>query len=242
MTPSFAATRLVRGLSLLALAAALPAFAQENDFAQECAPVAVHRFLNTANGTHFLTTHVPQKEFLQSYRADLRYEGVAYHAFATKAINSVGVHRIYSGTLGVHFYTTSSSEKDKFIRDFPGATYEGIDHYVPQGMGGGAVEIVRSVSAARNAGWVYARSAAEQQQYSQGNWKSDGVAFYAFPSTIGVDGPDDTGSGAFIPTTSVDQYSATLAKWFGVGAGDMPTVLPGIGRFATSDLGFMKSL
>ena len=51
--------------------------------------------------------------------------------------------------------------------------------------------------------------------------------------------PDDTGRGRWIPTTSVDQYAGTLAKWFGVSATDMPVVLPNLGRFASSDLGFM---
>jgi uncharacterized protein (DUF1501 family) len=52
-------------------------------------------------------------------------------------------------------------------------------------------------------------------------------------------GPDDTGRGRWIPSTSVDEYSATLAKWFGVSPTNMPTVLPNIGRFAKPDLGFM---
>lgn len=53
-------------------------------------------------------------------------------------------------------------------------------------------------------------------------------------------GPDDTGSrGSWIPTTSTDEYSATLAKWFGVDPGNMHLVLPNIGRFANPDLGFM---
>lgn len=52
-------------------------------------------------------------------------------------------------------------------------------------------------------------------------------------------GPDDTGRGRWIPSTSVDEYAATLAKWFGVSATNLPVVLPNIGRFAKPDLGFM---
>ena len=54
-----------------------------------------------------------------------------------------------------------------------------------------------------------------------------------------VNGPNDTSTGRWIPTTSVDQYSATLAKWFGINATNMPYVFPNLGRFAVPDLGFM---
>ena len=68
----------------------------------------------------------------------------------------------------------------------------------------------------------------------------NGKQFYgAFP-TLAVNGPDDTGLGRWIPTTSVDEYSATLAKWFGVQPADLPSVFPNLGRFARPDLGFMK--
>jgi uncharacterized protein (DUF1501 family) len=54
-----------------------------------------------------------------------------------------------------------------------------------------------------------------------------------------INGPDDTGTGRWIPTLAVDQYSATLAKWFGVDSSSMSAVFPNLSRFSTADLGFM---
>jgi len=66
-----------------------------------------------------------------------------------------------------------------------------------------------------------------------------GQTYGTFP-TLALGGPDDTDSdGRWIPTTAVDQYAATLAKWFGVPDADVPAVVPNIARFATRDLGFM---
>ena len=60
-----------------------------------------------------------------------------------------------------------------------------------------------------------------------------------FPE-LQLGGPSDTDSrGRWIPTVSVEQYAATLATWFGVPASDLPIVFPNIGRFSTTDLGFM---
>ena len=56
-----------------------------------------------------------------------------------------------------------------------------------------------------------------------------------------VNGPDDTSTGRWIPSTSVDEYSATLAKWFGVSPTYMPTVFPNLDRFAQPDIGFLRS-
>lgn len=53
-------------------------------------------------------------------------------------------------------------------------------------------------------------------------------------------GTSDTGTrGSWIPGISTDEYSATLAKWFGISPSNMSMVLPNIGRFAAPDLGFM---
>jgi uncharacterized protein (DUF1501 family) len=65
-----------------------------------------------------------------------------------------------------------------------------------------------------------------------------GRMYGTFP-TLAIDGPDDAGQGRWIPTTSVDQYAATLANWFGVSPTDLPAVFPKLSRFATPNLGFV---
>jgi uncharacterized protein (DUF1501 family) len=57
--------------------------------------------------------------------------------------------------------------------------------------------------------------------------------------TLAINGPDDTNTGRWIPTTAVDQYFATLASWFGIDNSNLSTVFPNLGRFATSNLGFI---
>jgi hypothetical protein len=64
-----------------------------------------------------------------------------------------------------------------------------------------------------------------------------------FP-TLAFNGPDDADSGTnargrWIPTTSVDQYAATLARWFGLPENQMASVFPNINNFSTSNLMFM---
>jgi len=71
-----------------------------------------------------------------------------------------------------------------------------------------------------------------------------GGTFYGTYPTLRLGGPDDTDGGSaprgrWIPTTSVEQYAATLANWYGLSSADLPAVFPLIGRFATSNLGFL---
>ena len=76
-----------------------------------------------------------------------------------------------------------------------------------------------------------------------------GAAFYGTPPPVSVgngSGSEDqwhVGQGRLLPSTAVDQYAATLGRWFGVANTELAGVLPHIGNFGGSaypaDLGFM---
>ncbi len=51
--------------------------------------------------------------------------------------------------------------------------------------------------------------------------------------------PDQIANGALLPTTSVDQYAATLGKWFGLSDTQLLDVMPNLKNFNTKNLGFM---
>ena len=68
-----------------------------------------------------------------------------------------------------------------------------------------------------------------------------GQRYYGTFPIMGLNNNDEVGSGRLLPTTSVDQFAATLARWVGVADSDMRLVLPNIGNFATSNVGFMNT-
>lgn len=179
-------SRSLRHATFGVLLTAMAASAQEADFGQDCRPVPVHVFTNLSTFSHFLTMHQPQQVFIQSSRSDYRYEGIAYYAYPTKALNSVGVSRLYSPSANVHFYTASSSDKSSFKSRYPDAVDEGIDHYAPQGMGGGAVEIVRFSKPNSQPGTRFSSTPADIQAQTAAGMVRDGVSFHAFPATMPV--------------------------------------------------------
>ena len=66
-----------------------------------------------------------------------------------------------------------------------------------------------------------------------------GRAFYGTPPVIANNGPDDVGQGRLLPALAVDQFGATLGKWFGVSDTELATVMPNLANFTARDLGFM---
>jgi len=58
-----------------------------------------------------------------------------------------------------------------------------------------------------------------------------GGRIYGSYPDLHVGASQDTGRGRQIPTTSVDQFGAELARWFGVSNGELTTVFPNLASF-----------
>lgn len=66
-----------------------------------------------------------------------------------------------------------------------------------------------------------------------------GGRFYGTAPHVSIQTEDQVGQGRLLPTTSVDQFAATLARWFGCEPSELPGILPNIGNFSNSSLGFV---
>ncbi len=76
-------------------------------------------------------------------------------------------------------------------------------------------------------------------QIIMGGAVKGGDVYGKMPADFTLNSEDDLADGRIIPSTSVDQYAATLAKWFGLSTNEINAVFPNLSRFENSDLGFM---
>jgi uncharacterized protein (DUF1501 family) len=67
----------------------------------------------------------------------------------------------------------------------------------------------------------------------------NGGDLYGNYPVLEIGGPEDVGGGRIIPSTSADQYAATLSRWFGIPEVDLDVVAPSLSNFIQRDLGFM---
>ena len=68
-----------------------------------------------------------------------------------------------------------------------------------------------------------------------------GGTFYGTYPTLALNSPNDDGGnrGRWIPTTSIEQYAATLATWYGLASSDLLKVFPNLSKFPVQNLGFV---
>jgi uncharacterized protein (DUF1501 family) len=99
----------------------------------------------------------------------------------------------------------------------------------------------------------FARTFPSNSQGSDHGWGShhiivggavDGGKMFGKLPAFAINGPDDTGTGRWLPTLSVDEHTATLAQWYGLDSNEVTGLLPNLSRFNTSFankfIGFMK--
>ncbi len=68
-----------------------------------------------------------------------------------------------------------------------------------------------------------------------------GGRYYGKAPVVASNGPDDVGQGRLLPTTSIEQYAATLGGWLGVSNTDLLAMLPKLANYNASarNLGFV---
>ena len=66
-----------------------------------------------------------------------------------------------------------------------------------------------------------------------------GGNIYGSMAPAGMGHAWDLGSGRLLPTTGVDQYAATLGKWYGISDSNLALILPNLDNYSTRNLGFM---
>ena len=67
----------------------------------------------------------------------------------------------------------------------------------------------------------------------------NGQKYYGTAPNVSLTSDDQIGQGRLLPSTASDQYLATLASWFGVADSDLASVVPRIGNYGVSNLGFV---
>ena len=84
-------------------------------------------------------------------------------------------------------------------------------------------------------------------QLVMGGAVAGGNSYGRYP-TLALGGPDDVGvddwelQGRWIPGSSVDQYAATLLRWWGLGDAQLDSVLPNLRNFGSArNLGFLRA-
>ncbi|KQT54513.1 hypothetical protein ASG43_02665 [Aureimonas sp. Leaf454] len=138
----------------------------------------VFRFYNKANGTHFYTASVVERNNIQQSMPDFVYEGNAFDTNATAA-NGAPVYRFLNKDTGVYFYTIKTAERDSIISNLKNYQFEGEAYKAYTTAGAGREELHRFFNTQTGAHF-YTAEDAEQQQIIRTlpQMRYEGIAYY----------------------------------------------------------------
>ena len=172
--------------------------------------------------------------------------------------NSLGMHRqIFFCSVGgfdTHTNETSANPivpngaggQGNLLTQFSQATRAFYDEMVAQGISDSVTLFTLSdfgrtfQASGSGAGTVGSDHAWGSHGFIMGGAVQGGRVYGTYP-TLALNGPDDDGGnrGRWIPTTSIDQYGATLARWYGLDPNLLTTVFPNLSKFPTQNIGFL---
>lgn len=145
--------------------------------------VTVHRFWNSAMGTHFYTASEAERASVVANLPTFMYEGQAFHAFDSQVMGLSPVHRFLNTLSGTHFYTISADEKAHIEANIPELRYEGVAYMTSTAPATGFVPTYRFFNPAK-ATHFYTRDESERASLIAANagYTYEGVAYYVLPS------------------------------------------------------------
>ena len=160
-----------------------------------------------------------------------------------KVRGTLGVNRqiFFASQGGYDTHTDQIPQQTALFNDLANAMSAFYNATVELGLAGQVVtftesEFGRTCQPSTGAGSDHAWGS---HQIVMGSGVKAADVFGTFPM-IALDGPDDvTGRGVWLPTTSLDQYGATIASWFGVADSALTTVFPNLVNFTTQKLAFL---
>ncbi|MGI4796314.1 MAG: hypothetical protein ACRYF2_00040 [Janthinobacterium lividum] len=141
----------------------------------------VFRFFNTADGTHFYTAGLSERDNVLLNRTDLVQEINGFGAVTTASNATVSVYRFFDTVHGTHFFTASDSERDQVVATRSDLTYEPsasfLEHAAPQA---GDVAVYRLFSTTDGT-HLYTGSPAELSGLTAAGsaYRAEGISFYA---------------------------------------------------------------